>query len=62
MRDAGHRGENVCPVRGYNYPTRTNQSVTYITQLRKDLLPLEDELPSDFDRLIALRGDPFAAR
>jgi hypothetical protein len=26
------------------------------------LLRLEDELPNDFDRLIALRGDPFAAR
>jgi hypothetical protein len=26
------------------------------------LLRLEDELPNDFDRLIALRGDPFAGR
>jgi hypothetical protein len=26
------------------------------------LLPLEDELPSEFDRLSALRGDRFAAR
>jgi hypothetical protein len=26
------------------------------------LLPLEDELPNEFDRLIAFRGNRFAAR
>jgi hypothetical protein len=29
---------------------------------RTMLLPLEDELPNEFDRLIAFRGNRFAAR
>src|SRR5262249_57742011 len=36
----GAHGDEVCPVRGYNYPTSHSQSVTHITTDGRTVLPL----------------------
>jgi hypothetical protein len=52
--------EELAAPHWYNYPTSHSQSVTNTTAER--LIHLDDVLPNDFDRLIALWGDRFAAR
>jgi hypothetical protein len=50
------------PVRFVSYGRSANVLRIRRTSLMLALFPLEHELPSDFDRLSALRGDRFAAR
>jgi hypothetical protein len=58
----GGQGWGLGPARFVSYGRSANDLRIRRTSLMLALFPLEHELPSDFDRLSALRGDRFAAR